>query len=343
MVTMKDVARKAGVSVSTVSLVLSGRGVGRITEEVADRVRASAADLHYVPNLVAKGLRTKQTHTIGLLSDSVASTPFAGKMLAAAQLEAWESGYLLLLIDTADAREMEEPATQALLQRNVEGLIYASMYHRDVQLPQLPDGIPVVVMDGRPTDLDRADWIVPDEQGGARLAVQVLLDAGHRRIAFCNNAEPIPASAGREKGYGDALADAGIAYDPALVVHAATNTADAGRAAVLDLLSRPEPPTGIFCFSDRIAIGAYRAATERGLRIPDDLSIVGFDNQEFIADVLSPPLTTVELPHTQMGTWAARRVIKRLRTPGVSLPVKNEYASCQLIIRDSVGHPALPS
>ncbi|MDR2379862.1 MAG: LacI family DNA-binding transcriptional regulator [Bifidobacteriaceae bacterium] len=336
---MKDVAREAGVSVSSVSLVLSGRGAGRITTEVADRVRAAAADLRYVPNLVARGLRTRQTHTIGLLSDSVASTPFAGKMLAAAQLEAWESGYLLLLSDTADARDMEEPATQALLQRGVEGLIYASMYHREVALPDVPDHVPLVVLDGRPVGETLADWIVPDEQGGAELAVRALLDAGHRRIGFCNSVEPVPASAGREQGYRNAIATAGIAFDPSLVVHATTGTASAGRDSVRELLSRPDPPSTVFCFNDRIAVGAYHAAAELGLHVPEDLSIVGFDNQEFIADMLSPSLTTVELPHTHMGRWAARRIIERLQARNRPLPVTHEFAPCRLVSRASISRP----
>jgi LacI family transcriptional regulator len=342
VITMKDVARAAGVSVSTVSLVLSGRGSGRITAEVADRVRAAAAELQYAPNLLARGLRTRQTHTIGLLSDSVASTPYAGMMLGAAQQEAWASGYLLLLIDTAGTPELEEPATQALLQRNIEGLIYASMYHREVPLPEVPGHVPLVLVDGRPTAEGRADWIVPDEEGGAELAVRALLDAGHRRVAFCNNAEPIPASFGRERGYRRALVDAGIPFDPSLVVRATTGTADAGAVAVHDLLSRPSPPTAIFCFNDRIAVGAFRAASERGLRVPDDLSVVGFDNQEFIVDVLAPALTTVELPHTQMGTWAARQVIERLRSPGQTAPPRHEYAPCRLVVRDSISSPAPP-
>lgn len=338
---MKDVAREAGVSVSTVSLVLSGRGDGRISPVVATRVRAAAAMMQYVPNLLAKGLRTRQTHTIGLLSDSVASTPFAGTMLAAAQREAWESGYLLLLIDTAGSPEMEAPAAQALMQRNVEGLIYASMYHRNVELPEIPSTVPLVVLDGRPTDEDRADWIVPDEEGGARAAVQALIDAGHRRIAFCNNAENIPAAASRLIGYRDTLHDAGIEYDSALVIDASTSAADAGAIAVHELLSRAEPPTAIFCFSDRIALGAYRAAAERGIVVPSELSIVGFDNQEFVVDAFLPGLTTVALPHEYMGKWAARRLIERLGNPESSQPVQGVLAPCDIVTRASVSAPRL--
>jgi LacI family transcriptional regulator len=339
MVTMKDVAREAGVSISTVSLVLSGRGKGRITAEVTTRVQGVAAELEYTPNLLAKGLRTKQTHVVGLLSDSVASTPFSGKMLAAAQQEAWDAGYLLLLIDTAGSREMEAPATRALLQRNVQGMIYAAMYHREVILPAVPDRLPLVILDGRPSTQGRADWVVPDEEGGAELAVEALTAAGHRRIGFCNLGVEIPASTGRLRGYRKALKKAGITPDPSLVVHAETNTASAGSVAMHDLLSRPNRPTAVFCFSDRVAAGAYRAAMERGLRIPDDLSIVGFDNQELIVDALHPALTTVALPHERMGTWAARRIVERIRSEAEHPEAIHELAPCQLIRRASIAPP----
>lgn len=339
MVTMKDVARVAGVSISTVSLVLSGRGVGRITVEISDRVRAAAADLQYEPNLIAQGLRTRQTRTIGLLSDRVASTPFAGKMLASAQKEAWQSGYLMLLIDTAGDQAMEEPATRALLQRNVEGLIYASMYHRKVQLPKVPSKLPLVVLDGQPSSDQHADWIVPDERGGAEKAVNALISAGHRRIGFCNDGEPIPASAGRLQGYCDALNGAGIPFDPALVANATTNTAEPGRQTAHALLALEDSPTALFCFSDIMAAGAFRAAAERGLRIPEDLSIVGFDNQELVIDALTPGLTTVDLPHEQMGAWAARRIIARIQSSGEPAPPTHQLAPCELIERASIAAP----
>ncbi len=337
---MKDVAEQAGVSVSTVSLVLNSRDEGRITPEVAERVRRVADDLGYVPNLNARGLRTRQTRTIGLLSDQVASTPFAGKMLAAAQREALEAGYLLLLIDTGGSAELESEAVTALLQRNIEGLIYASMFHRVVPQPKLPPRMPFVVLDGRPESEGLADWIVPDEVGGARAAVEALLRAGHRRIGFCNNAEDIPASAGRLEGYLSAHRDAQVPIDESLITAAAVSTTTDGYPAGRRLLERPDRPTAIFCFNDRIAMGVYHAAADLGLSIPTDLSVVGFDDQEFIADSVRPGLTTVRLPHEEMGSWAVRRVVERLRSgsdPRADLV--HEIAACQLVERSSVAPP----
>lgn len=342
MVTLKDVAAQAGVSVSTVSLVLNQRDSGRITPEVAERVRRVARELGYVPNLLARGLRTKQTRTIGLLSDQVASTPFAGRMLAAAQREAWDAGYLLLLIDTADTPTLETPAISALLQRNVEALIYASMYHRVLSPPSVPPTIPLVVLDGRPAGHDDIDWIVPDEEEGARTAVASLIGAGHRRIAFCNYADVIPASIGRLAGYRAALHEAAIPVDESLITAAADSTAAEGRRAAAALLDRADRPTAIFCFSDRIAMGVYQAAAEHDIHIPHDLSIIGFDDQEFVADALRPGLTTMALPHDEMGAWAARRAIQRLEPPNTANPIDTrfELARCRLVERDSIRPPA---
>lgn len=139
----------------------------------------TAAELGYVPNLLARGLKTRQSLTIGLVSDRVASIPFAGQMLAGAQLAVAEQDYLLMLIDTAGHPEVEGPATRALLQRNIEALIVAAEFHRDVELPLVPNSLPIVVLDGRPNDLDAsADWVVPDEVAGAQAAdfLQVRLD-----------------------------------------------------------------------------------------------------------------------------------------------------------------------
>ncbi|MFG1950345.1 LacI family DNA-binding transcriptional regulator [Micromonospora sp. NPDC048830] len=315
MATQKDVAVRAGVSVATVSMVLAGRDAGRVTPLVRAAVQRAAAELGYVPNLIARGLKTRRTHTIGLLSDAVASTPFAGQLLAGAQQEAWNRGYLLLSIDTGGDHALDAPAIQALTQRHIDALVYACMYHREVQLPPLPAGLPVVILDGRPANEDdgRAiDWVVPDEVGGARAAVEELIRAGHSRIGFCTQRDDVPATRGRLAGYIAAHRDAGLDVDESLIVAADDNTAPHGANAAAHLLRRPDRPTGLFCFSDRIAMGAYRAARALDLGVPSDLSIVGFDNQEFVADSLAPPLTTIQLPHFEMGRWSAQAVLRRL-------------------------------
>jgi LacI family transcriptional regulator len=199
----------------------------------------------------------------------------------------------------------------------------------------------VVLLDASSTD-PRYPSVVPDEVGGGRAAVQELLDAGHRRIGFTTNIDDIPATHGRLVGYRQALADAGIPVRPDLVVIEESDTPGGYRAA-LQLLRRSDRPTGLFCFNDRMAMGAYRAAHELGLRIPQDVSVVGFDNQELIADGLFPGLTTVALPHYEMGAWAVNTMIdmldkaqparRRRRRPSQTT------MECPIVRRDSVAAP----
>jgi LacI family transcriptional regulator len=345
MVTLRDIAEQVGVSVSAVSLVLNDRARGRIRADVAVRIRAVADELGYVPNLLARGLKTRQSLTIGLVSDGVASIPFAGQMLAGAQLAAAEQDYLLMLIDTVGHPEVEGPATRALLQRNIEALIIAAEFHRDVELPLVPNSLPIVVLDGRPKDPHAvADWVVPDEVGGARAATERLLAAGHRRIAFCGIADAsFVARELRRTGYEKALEAYGVGLDPSLIVEAADPTAAAGRAPALELLRRPDRPTAVFCFSDRIAMGFYQVADQLGLDIPGDLSVVGFDNHQFVAESLLPSLTTIQLPHRAMGEWAAEQAIARSRgdtRPESGTAPAHRLMPCPVVERSSVAPPA---
>jgi DNA-binding LacI/PurR family transcriptional regulator len=194
-----------------------------------------------------------------------------------------------------------------------------------------------VFLDGRPRD-GGYPAIVPDDRGGAVAAVGELLAAGHRRIAFVDDELSPLASELRGQGYRDALDAAGVGCDPAL--HAtAFPSAAGGLAAAGRLLDLPAAtrPTAIFCFNDRMAMGAYRAVRHRGLRIPDDVSVVGYDDQQFIAADLDPPLTTVALPHYEMGRWAVQTLLANL---GAAAPVEDVVAQpCPLVRRASVAAP----
>jgi LacI family transcriptional regulator len=196
--------------------------------------------------------------------------------------------------------------------------------------------VPTVLLDAKTTD-SSVSSAVPDEEGGARTAVEVLVGAGHRRIAFLNNVDDIPAARGRLDGYRKTLQAAGIQYDDSLVVRGLSDTEGGYHAAcaVLDLDPRP---TAIFSFNDRMAMGVYHAAAERGLRIPEDLSVVGFDNQDLIAEGLRPRLTTVALPHYEMGAWALETLIRQIESPG-SAPEQVQL-TCPLVPRQSVAEPS---
>ncbi|GGD89162.1 LacI family DNA-binding transcriptional regulator [Microbacterium murale] len=340
MITLKDLAAAVGVSASAVSLVLNDRHEGRVNAQTAQRIRTTASEMGYIPNVLARGLRTKRTHTIGLLSDGVASVPFAGRMLEGVQASAWDAGYLAMIIDTTNRPELVAQSSKSLLQRDIEAMIIAADYHRVIDVPSVPPTIPVVVLDGIPDDPATADCVVPDEAGGAYAAVSHLLEAGHRRIGFCTvGGERFIASKLRFDGYERALTEYGVDVDLAMILSLPDPSTSHAVEPLREMLSSDDRPSAVFCFSDQIAFAVYQVCTDLGLRIPEDLSVIGFDDQEFIADALRPGLTTVQLPHHAMGAWAAQRVIGRIRAEAVGPPI-SVRVPCPLVERASVGPPA---
>jgi LacI family transcriptional regulator len=331
---ISDVAAAAGVSVTTVSLVMNDVE-SRIPQQTRQRVRDAARAVGYAPSSVARGLRTQQTRTVGLISDQIATTPFAGRMLAGAQDAARESGHLVFLVNTDGDPVIERDAITALSAQQVDAMIYACMWHRVVEAPE---GLPAstVFLDCRP-DGGGFRSVVPDDRAGGLAAVRELVAAGHRRIAFLDTDDAPIASTLRYDGYVEALTEAGIPVDPALRV-AGETSAQGGRAAFDGLLDLPDDrrPTAVFCFNDRMAVGVYTAAHHRGLEIPRDLSVVGYDDQQLIAAEQDPPLTTIALPHYAMGRWAMEVAL------GVRAEGDEDAAhlmECPVIRRGSVGPP----
>jgi len=329
---MSDIAREAGVSQTTVSFVLNNHSSSaNIPAETKDRILETAKKLSYRPNLAAKALRTNQTHTIGFITDRIATTPHAVKIIKGAQDAAWANGKLLLIVNTGSDATVTETAIEMLLERQVEGIIYAAMYHQEVALPaNIYEGSSVLV------DCFCADRslpsVVPNEIQGGRTATEMLLKKGHRRIGFINNVNPIPASFGRLEGYKQALKAYGVPFDEDLVrLHASESRG--GYRGTLELLQLREPPTAIFCFSDFMAVGAYDALRTLGLSIPDDVAVMGFDNYELITTKLSFPLSTIELPHYEMGKWAVQFLLEH---SGESLPPVQHTLDCPYIERQSV-------
>lgn len=330
-----DVAAAAGVSVTTVSLVLNN-AESRISEDTRQRVRDAAIAVGYSASAVARGLRTQRTRIVGLISDQIATTPFAGRMLAGAQDAARENAHMVMLVDTGGDAELESEAVRAMTAQQVDAMLYAAMWHRPVDGPEgLPPG--TVFLDCFPRDGGFRS-VVPDDRAGGKAAVTELLAAGHRRIAYLDTIDPEPiASSLRHEGYLEAFAEAGIEPDPHWHVREPTS-AQGGREGADRLLDLPanRRPTAIFCFNDRMAIGVYTAAHRRGLDIPRDLSVVGYDDQQLVAAELDPPLTTIALPHYEMGRWAMEVAL------GIRAEGEEDVAhrmECPVIRRDSVGPP----
>ena len=336
--TMQDVANHAGVSRTTVSFVMNHVQTSSIPEETRERVWDAVRELDYRPNAVAQNLRTRRTNVIGFLTDEIASTPYAFRVVEGAQAAAWEAGKLLMIVNTGRNTQIKDAGAEMMLERQVDGLIYAAWYHRMVQPPAQMHEVPAVLVDC--FDADRAlPSVVPDEVQGGRTATEHLLQHGHQRIAFINLDPAInaPAANGRLAGYRAALSAARVTYDPALVVNGDGNPAQ-GYELTKALMRRRKPPTALFCGHDRTAFGAYQALGELGLRVPHDVAVIGFDNQELLAANLRPPLTTVALPHYEMGAWAVRYLLKQIEQadqPDTTPPVQH-LAHCDLVERQSV-------
>ncbi|WP_324668884.1 LacI family DNA-binding transcriptional regulator [Geochorda subterranea] len=332
--TTTDVARLAGVSQTTVSFVLNGKPNVRISEETRARVWKAVEQLAYRPNAVAQGLRRGRSQLIGFVTDQVATTPFAGLIIKGAQDAAWAHKRILLLVNTDNRQEMEEAAVETMLGYQVEGIIYSSWYHRAVNPPACLRETAAILVNCYAEDRSLPS-VVPDEVQGGRLATEILLRKGHRRIGFLNKDLPIPAASGRLQGYRQALAAYGVPFDEELVVYMEGEEQERGYEGLRQLMALSNPPTAVFCFNDRTAMGVYAAARELGLRIPDDLAVMGFDNQEIIAAHLRPALSTVQLPHYQMGWWAVNYLLEAERR-FASLPPVQQVLECPFIERESV-------
>ena len=332
---MADVAKAAGVSITTVSLVLSGKAGSSIPDVTKERVFEASRELGYRANAVARNLRRQSSETIGFISDTIASTPFAGMMVHGADQVAAAAGMTIMMINTERDPEVEARAIDSLLARQVDALIYATMWHQLVVPPPALKEIPSVLLDARSDD-PADSWVVPDEEGGGFAATSHLIDNGHTRIGYIHEENSYPAHPERFAGYRRALAEHGLDFDPALVA-VDQNDPFGGTAAATRLLTLKDPPTAIQCYTDRMAMGAYRAIRRAGLSVPHDISVIGFDNQDQIAPWLDPPLTTMQLPHEQMGRWAVEHLLRVLS--GEAEGPQQMRMECPLLVRRSVAPP----
>jgi LacI family transcriptional regulator len=329
--TLMEVATRAGVSRTNVSFVIKGNP--GMPEETKNRVMAAISELGYQPNLAAQKLRTQRSGFIGFLDDEIAITPYAGKIFEGAQDAAWKQGKTLLPATTKNDPGMQATALNMMMDRQVEGIIYASMYHRPVTPPDLLWEMHSVLLDCFVADRSLPS-VVPDEVGGGFRATSILLDKGHKRVGFLNNRDNIPATMARLEGYLSALTAHAIPFDSALVASGSSDS-DGGYHTAQTLMHLPNPPTALFCFNDRMAMGAYYALRDLNLSVPKDVAVMGFDNQEMIAAHLNPLLSTIELPHYDMGQWAINYLLEHIDQDSDLNPVQHTI-ECPYIERSSV-------
>jgi len=306
IVTIKDVARLAKVSFKTVSRVVNGeQGVSQAT---ANKVRDAIEELQYIPNINAKSIRTNKSQVYGFITDQIATTPFAVDIIKGAQEAASKQNKLLVVINTHVDDVIDKQAVDMLLQRHVEGIIFAAMYHKKIDIPSALSKRVNLVLVNCFSDNPQIKSIVPDEFTGGYEATSKLLEAGHKNIAILNLPEESIAAKLRFRGYQEALRANGVTINEHYIKTAIDRTSDGeiNRAydIALELLELAKPPTAIFCGNDRIAMKVYDAIKSLDMKIPDDIAVMGFDNQEIIADNLYPGLSTMALPHEGMGKRA---------------------------------------
>lgn len=335
-VTMTDIARAAGCSQATVSFVLNDTPGIRLSRQTRERVLGAARALGYsAPTFPLRGLNSPEPMdgTIGFVVDQLATSPEAVVAIEGARQAAWNAGNVVLVAQTMNDAVMEPRAIRSLVERGASALVYMTIFTREIVAPKILDDldIPVILLNCYTAD-HAFPAAVPSEIAGGQNATRHLVSHGHRRIGTITGEPWMQAARDRLQGYRRALATADIPFDPELVVEGDWS-ASSGYAATRKLLALAERPTAIFCQNDRMSIGCYEALKEVGLRIPQDISVVGYDDEE-ISRHLFPPLTTLVLPHLALGQWAIEQLETRADlTRGRHPIIKLE---CPLVERESV-------
>lgn len=330
MATMKDVARVAGVSTSTVSHVFNNTRF--VSDEIRERILKAVADLNYAPSALARSLKMNQTRTLGMIM-TTSNNPFFAELVSVVERICYEQGYSLLLCNTEGSEARLQHALDVMLQKRVDGLLLlcAEFSHLSDQVLDKYPNVPLVVMDWGP-DYKNADRIQDNSFQGGYLATRYLIEQGHQQIACITGPSDKLPSQTRLQGYLAAMQEADLPVDERWIV-----TGDfefkGGLIATQQLLTLSPRPTAIFTGNDAAAVGAYQAIYQAGLNIPQDISVVGYDDIE-LAKFMTPPLTTVHQPLEQLCEQAIQALIERIQTEGESR--RTITLEPELVIRRSV-------
>lgn len=328
--TIADVARAADVSIMTVSRAVNDKpGVG---PELRQRIMALAEEMGYRPNHIARGLATRQTATIGLVVPDIAN-PFFARIARGAEDAAFEAGYSLFLINTAEELPREQAALESLLQKEIDGIILCSSRLPSDELQESVSRFPAVVLVNRelPTPLDNVAQLNVNDELGARLAVQHFVAQGRQRIAFV--AGPATSLSGQRRfdGYRAALKAAGLGFDPELLEHCAPTTAGGSEAAGAILERRPKVDA-MLAFNDLVAAGVIQACTDAAHDVPDKIAVIGFDDVP-LAQVMRPQITTLHVNQPQLGRLAMQTLLATISGEDTVMP--SYQLDPELIVRES--------
>lgn len=339
MVTIYDVAERAGVSPKTVSRVLNRDAPVSVQTRAA--VEAAMGELGYIPSSAARIMRSNRSELVGVITGAVSRSDCRTGglpdmfLVQGIQCTMAAAGKTVMIADTGNRSGQIEPLMRTFMAHRAEGILYVAEFHQETELPDFKPGCPLVLVncfDSRGTPS-----VIPDDEQGQYDLVAQIIAGGHRRIAYLSLQPQVIASRLRRCGYRRALENAGIAYDAGLDLAGYPdyrNRSTALLAAVEKLLALPEPPTVLCCGNDEMAVRVYGILRSQGIKVPEEISVAGYDNHRAIAETLFPPLTTADLPYTAMGALAAQMLLDAVA--GKPLPAEPVVVPGATVWRQSV-------
>jgi DNA-binding LacI/PurR family transcriptional regulator len=327
---IKDIARIAGVSHSTVSRALHDSPL--VTRATAAQIQKIARDVGYRASAVARGLVTRKTRTIGVVVTTV-TDPWVGEVLSGIELAAADHGYAVFLADSNADPAREKSVVQSFAERRVDGIVVTSSRVGALHTPMLSEMMVPIVLINNQHPGKFVHSVMIENLDASREATEHLIGLGHRRIGYVGDRYGHHSDAERFAGYREALQKAGLPFVPELVAHG-DGKAEGGAPAMSRLLALASPPTAVFCYNDVTALGVLHAIHVRGLRVPADISIVGFDDL-FFAPYTQPPLTTVRQPRKKMGQMAFESLLKLMSGED---PAEIKVPA-ELVVRESTAAP----
>jgi DNA-binding LacI/PurR family transcriptional regulator len=341
-VTVKDIAKKAGVSHSTVSRALHSNPL--ISEETTERIQQIAGEMGYLPSAAARTLKTNRSQVLGVVLSSV-DDPFFSEILQGIEEVIQGSGYSLFIAAAHRDPEREREIVQTMVEHRTDGVIICSTSFSEEKSRQfLQYGVPIVVVNNQAAEEFRYS-IYHDDIDGSQQVTRHLIELGHKRIAYIGNSISGRITLDRLTGFRQEMESAGLAI-PAKYIHEASGGgAENGISVVEHFLNLPDRPTALVCYNDMMAIGVLKGMQQAGIRVPEDISITGFDNIVFSA-YTNPPLTTLDQPKRFIGAEAARLLLELLDKPlNKEWPAQQNVRILkgQLLVRESTASPAISS
>jgi LacI family transcriptional regulator len=333
--TIHDVAEKAGVSIKTVSRVLNDPST--VKEKTRLRIEKAMESLDFAPSAVARMLRGRPTGLVAVIAEQLTTTPDSVEIIKGIQSVCEAHGKILLIGETGGVAEIGSRLVTDMRERRVEAIIFATPFHREVTLDHVLGHTPAVLANCFQADARYAQ-VLPDDEGGGYEAAKIVLQAGHRKIAFLQLIEGMTATGLRLKGFHRAMKEHDATVNPKWLLHGAApvegNEFGHLEEAIGSLFAQANRPTAILCGNDKMAMRVVFILQRRGLRVPDDVSVVGFDDFRIISEALDPALTTVGLPYREIGELAARHALA-----GEDASASTIRMPCRPIMRGTVAPP----